>query len=70
MNRCELLTEMDYYNDYFCASCPIKRALVDEGSKTKAHRFCIETCSIGLKLQQIGASLNASVDETKKACTD
>jgi len=57
MERKKLLQEVDSIIEYYCEGCFIKSTLLKEHSKTYAHRFCIEKCTIGEKLKEFGKKL-------------
>ena len=57
MERKKLLKEVDSLLEYYCEGCFIKSTLHKEHSKTYAHRFCIEKCTVGEKLKSIGTLL-------------
>lgn len=53
----QVINEISRLEDVYCEQCPIKQDLRARRGKTAAHHFCIETCSVGRELQQMGNSL-------------
>ncbi|UXR79378.1 MULTISPECIES: zinc-finger domain-containing protein [unclassified Staphylococcus] len=41
----------------YCTQCLIKSHLRKEESKTSAHHFCIQQCSVGQRIQALGKHL-------------
>ncbi|UXR70609.1 MULTISPECIES: zinc-finger domain-containing protein [unclassified Staphylococcus] len=41
----------------YCTQCLIKSHLRKEESKTSAHHFCINECSVGQRIQALGKYL-------------
>jgi hypothetical protein len=58
MERKKLFKEVDSLINFYCEGCFIKTTLQKENSKTFAHRFCIEKCTIGEMLKQYGNKLS------------
>ncbi|MBM7607533.1 zinc-finger domain-containing protein [Ureibacillus composti] len=57
MNKNAVIKDIDELTDTYCTDCPIKKVLRSNRGKSGAHRFCIESCSIGEKLQFLGNEL-------------
>lgn len=57
MNKIDVMKDIDELTDTYCVDCPIQKVLRASVGKSKAHRFCIESCSIGEKLQFLGNEL-------------
>jgi hypothetical protein len=53
----QIVSEIDDLLETYCDGCLIKNALRQNGGKTVAHRFCINTCTVGDQLQFLGAEL-------------
>lgn len=52
-----IIKDIDELNDTYCIDCPIKKELRQSRGKSRAHRFCIEQCSVGEQLQFLGREL-------------
>ncbi|MCP1144349.1 zinc-finger domain-containing protein [Lysinibacillus endophyticus] len=57
MNKSTVIKDIDELTDTYCNDCPIKKDLRNKIGKSNAHRFCIEQCSVGEKLQFLGQEL-------------
>lgn len=57
MDRMTVVKEMDELLDAFCEGCFVRMQLSKERGKAGAHRFCIESCTIGEQLQFLGNEL-------------
>lgn len=57
MNKNTVMKDIDALTDTYCNDCPIRRDLRETRGKAGAHRFCIEQCSVGEKLQFLGQEL-------------
>lgn len=57
MDKNTVIKDIDELTDTYCADCPIKKVLRSSRGKSGAHRFCIEMCSVGEKLQFLGNEL-------------
>ncbi|HJH11579.1 MAG TPA: zinc-finger domain-containing protein [Metalysinibacillus jejuensis] len=55
-----IVAQIDHLHDTYCRDCPVKQALREERGKKGAHDFCIHTCSVGKKIQQLGGHLTKS----------
>ncbi|ARJ52043.1 zinc-finger domain-containing protein [Staphylococcus lutrae] len=51
------MTSIDRLSEQYCDQCLIKTHLRKVRSKTQAHHFCINECSIGKQIQQLGKAL-------------
>ncbi|HCX0010837.1 TPA: zinc-finger domain-containing protein, partial [Staphylococcus aureus] len=49
--------KIDNLMNTYCNQCPIKTRLRKLEGKTKAHHFCINECSIGKEIKQLGNEL-------------
>lgn len=52
-----VISEIDELLETYCEGCLIKNEFRQTGGKTAAHRFCINTCTVGDQLQFLGAEL-------------
>lgn len=52
-----IIEEIDLMMETYCTNCLVKEALSTERGKKGAHRFCIESCTIGEKIQWVGQEL-------------
>lgn len=57
MNKQIVIKDIDELTDTYCVDCPIRQVLRATKGKSKAHRFCIESCSVGEQLQFLGNEL-------------
>ena len=53
-----IMQEIDSVMDQYCEGCLVKKTLNQARGKTAAHRFCIETCTIGDQLRFLGGEMN------------
>lgn len=58
LDRTQMMREIDDVMDRYCEDCLVKKALMKERGKAGAHRFCIETCTIGEQLRFLGNEMN------------
>jgi len=58
LNKLTVINEIDDLLETYCDGCFIKRELKINGGKTLAHRFCINSCTVGDQLQFLGQELN------------
>ncbi|HSI67396.1 MAG TPA: zinc-finger domain-containing protein [Planococcus sp. (in: firmicutes)] len=58
MNKLSIINEIDHMMENYCEGCFIKKQLRKDKSKGAAHRFCIETCTVGSQLKFLGNELN------------
>ena len=57
MKRKDVLFQLNELLDTYCEGCFVKKALRKERGKLQAQSFCIQTCTIGGKIQQCGRLL-------------
>ncbi|KYG92107.1 zinc-finger domain-containing protein [Metasolibacillus sp. FSL H7-0170] len=57
MNKVSVMQEIDFITDTYCVDCPIIRELRQKRGKPGAHKFCIESCTVGEQLQFLGQEL-------------
>lgn len=58
MNKEVIVREIDNLLDTYCTDCFLKTEMRQKGGKTFAHRFCIQTCTVGDQLHFLGEELN------------
>ncbi|GEK33033.1 zinc-finger domain-containing protein [Kurthia sibirica] len=52
-----IVQDIDDLTEQFCEGCFVKKQLRKDQGKANAHRFCIETCTVGEQLQFLGQEL-------------
>lgn len=52
-----MISEIDDLLETYCEGCLIKSEFRQKDGKTVAHRFCINTCTVGDQLQFLGDQL-------------
>ena len=57
MNKATVMKDIDELTDMYCSECLVIRDLRQSRGKTKAHQFCIESCTVGEQLQFLGQEL-------------
>ncbi|EMT44954.1 MULTISPECIES: zinc-finger domain-containing protein [Anoxybacillus] len=57
MKRKDVLFQLNELLDTYCEGCFVKSTLRKERGKSYAQSFCIQTCTIGWKIQQCGKLL-------------
>lgn len=57
MNKVAVMKDIDELTDMYCSDCLVIRDLRQQRGKTKAHQFCIESCTVGEQLQFLGKEL-------------
>lgn len=57
IEKVTVMKDIDELHDTYCSDCLVIQQLRKERGKTRAHRFCIEACSVGEKLQFLGEEL-------------
>lgn len=57
MNKVSVMQDIDELTDLYCTDCLVIRDLRQKRGKTKAHQFCIESCTVGEQLQFLGKEL-------------
>ena len=51
------LLQIDELIETYCKECLLKTHLRETKGKTKAHQYCITKCSVGMKIKQLGNTL-------------
>nr|WP_203232877.1 zinc-finger domain-containing protein [Staphylococcus sp. MI 10-1553] len=51
------IASIDQLSQQYCEHCLVKAHLRKTKGKTQAHHFCINACSIGKQIQQLGNEL-------------
>ncbi|QQZ11086.1 zinc-finger domain-containing protein [Heyndrickxia vini] len=57
MERSKLLLEINGILSTYCGDCLVKSTLRKEYNKTYAHQFCIQKCTVGEQLKELGKQL-------------
>ncbi|AXM90421.1 zinc-finger domain-containing protein [Anoxybacillus ayderensis] len=57
MNRKDVLLRLNELFDTYCEGCFVNRTFRKECGKSYAQSFCIQTCTVGKKIQQYGQLL-------------
>lgn len=57
MNKIDVMKDIDELTDTYCVDCPVLRELRNKRGKQGAHRFCIESCTVGEQLQFLGQEI-------------
>lgn len=57
MSRTNVLKEIDEILQYYCSDCFLKKHFRKAYSKTYAHQFCINQCTVGSSLKEKGKEL-------------
>ncbi|MEG0381401.1 MAG: zinc-finger domain-containing protein [Kurthia sp.] len=52
-----IVQEIDELTEQYCEGCFVKQQMRKDHGKANAHRFCIESCTIGEQLQFLGQEL-------------
>lgn len=58
MERKQVLDEIGTILDTYCVDCLLKQHFRKENGKSYAHHFCINQCTVGQKLKQMGEKLS------------
>jgi NAD kinase len=53
----EAIDAIDQLMNTYCKTCLLKRHIKNTKGKTQAHHFCINECSVGKQIKQIGNEL-------------
>ncbi len=53
----EAIDAIDHLMSTYCNECLLKNHIRKTEGKTQAHHFCINECSIGKQIKQIGNEL-------------
>ena len=54
MNQVDVMKDIDQLTDTYCTDCLVIRDLRKTRGKQGAHRFCIESCTVGEQFQFLG----------------
>ena len=57
MNKISVMKDIDELTDMYCQDCLVIRELRQTRGKSNAHKFCIESCTVGEQLQFLGQEL-------------
>ncbi|MGN7476396.1 zinc-finger domain-containing protein [Solibacillus silvestris] len=57
MNKVDVMKDIDQLTDTYCVDCLVIRDLRKTRGKQGAHRFCIESCTVGEQLQFLGEEI-------------
>ncbi|NQD64560.1 zinc-finger domain-containing protein [Bacillus haikouensis] len=57
MDRKQVVNKVDELIDTYCRDCLLKAYFRKESGKAKAHRFCIEECTVGEQIKIYGDQL-------------
>lgn len=57
MIKTYVMKDIDELTDTYCVDCLVIRDLRKKRGKQGAHRFCIESCSVGEQLQFLGQEI-------------
>ena len=57
MDKMDVMKEIDTLTDTYCKECYVLHQLRKDRGKVGAHRFCIESCTVGDQLQFLGNEL-------------
>ncbi|MER1957129.1 MAG: zinc-finger domain-containing protein [Solibacillus sp.] len=57
MNKIDVMKDIDELTDTYCVDCLVIRDLRKQRGKQGAHRFCIESCTVGEQLQFLGQEM-------------
>lgn len=57
MIKTYVMKDIDELTDTYCVDCLVIRDLRKKRGKQGAHRFCIESCSVGEQLQFLGQEM-------------
>ena len=57
MDKVSVIKDIDELTDTYCTDCFVICDLRKTRGKTAAHRFCIESCTVGEQLQFLGQEL-------------
>lgn len=57
MNKVDVMKDIDELTDTYCTDCLVIRDLRKTRGKQGAHRFCIESCTVGEQLQFLGQEI-------------
>ncbi|MDQ0228833.1 zinc-finger domain-containing protein [Metabacillus malikii] len=57
MSKRQMLQELSEIMDTYCVDCLLKKHFREEVGKSYAHSFCINKCTVGQKIKEIGGKL-------------
>ncbi|MGD6803270.1 zinc-finger domain-containing protein [Rossellomorea vietnamensis] len=57
MERTQVIGKLDEIHATYCEDCLLKAHFRKEHGKTYAHRFCIEKCTVGQEIKELGKNL-------------
>lgn len=57
MDFATIVQDIDELNEKYCEGCFVKQQLRKDHGKTLAHRFCIQSCTVGEQLKFLGEEL-------------
>lgn len=57
MSKKQTLQELSEILDTFCVDCLLKKHFREEYGKRYAHSFCINQCTVGQKIKEVGKKL-------------
>ncbi|EDL63600.1 zinc-finger domain-containing protein [Bacillus sp. SG-1] len=57
MERIQVIGKLDEILGTYCEGCLLKAHFRKEYGKNYAHRFCIEKCTVGQKVKELGRHL-------------
>ncbi|WP_084822385.1 zinc-finger domain-containing protein [Bacillus sp. SA1-12] len=58
MNKKQTLQELSEILDTYCVNCLLKKHFREEYGKRFAHSFCINRCTVGQKIKEVGEKLS------------
>ncbi|WP_394232720.1 zinc-finger domain-containing protein [Niallia oryzisoli] len=57
MERKKIINEVESIMNNYCNGCFLYKQNRKDRGRNFAHRFCISTCTVGLKIKQCGEQL-------------
>ena len=63
MIKTYVMKDIDELTDTYCVDCLVIRDLRKKRGKQGAHRFCIESCTVGEQLQFLGQEIMKITDK-------
>lgn len=58
MRKKQTLQELSEILDTYCVDCLLKKHFREEYGKRYAHSFCINQCTVGQKIKEVGTKLS------------
>lgn len=58
MRKKQTLQELSDILDTYCVDCLLKKHFREEYGKRYAHSFCINQCTVGQKIKEVGTKLS------------